>query len=98
MLGYFATAHIRPLPFFPATSYAYAKPVITPGKRATDPLAAAAKAWRGSGNDQFGAAEADDDWNAMVWRPPAEPLNDEWRMLAVEIFRPLLMHLQEDGE
>jgi hypothetical protein len=34
----------------------------------------------------------------MVWRPPAEPLNDEWRLLAVEIFRPLLTHLQEEEE
>jgi len=98
LLGYFATAHTRPLPVFPAASYAYAKPMVSPGKRATDPMSAAARAWHGNGNDQFGRPEAEDEWNAIVWRPPADPLNDEWRSLAVEIFRPLLTHMQEDEE
>jgi exodeoxyribonuclease V gamma subunit len=92
----YADGQTRPLPFFPATSAAFAAALrAAKPKTESEARESAEKQW--SGGD-YTASEGDDGWNRVIWRPPAEPLGAEWQSLAVQVFEPLFVHLTEEAK
>jgi exodeoxyribonuclease V gamma subunit len=92
LLELYALGQTHPLPFFPATSEAYADAIRPPKPKSPEEAASAAEAaWNGG----YMKGECEDGWHRVVWRPPAEPLSDEWREVTVRIFTPLLDHLEK---
>ncbi len=90
LLALYQRAHSEPLRFFPQTSLLFAKKEIA--KPAPDKNAESAAAeWHG--NDFSGGGECTDEWNALIWRNTAAPLDEDWRTLALAIYRPLLAAL-----
>ncbi len=87
LLALYEQAHREPLRFFPQTSLTFAEREIA--KPAADKNAdSAAATWHGS---DFGPrGECEDEWNALIWRNTPAPLDEDWRALALAIFRPLL--------
>ncbi|MDZ4184365.1 MAG: exodeoxyribonuclease V subunit gamma [Desulfuromonadales bacterium] len=76
----------RPLPFFPQSAYAYAAALEKTGD-ALKAQAAAAKVWK---QDEFSPlpGEEDDPYYRLCF--PADPLADDFTLLAQEVFNPLL--------
>jgi exodeoxyribonuclease V gamma subunit len=76
----------RPLPFFPQSAYAYAASLQKTGD-ALKAQAAAAKVWK---QEEFSPVpgEEDDPYYRLCF--PADPLADDFTLLAQEIFNPLL--------
>jgi exodeoxyribonuclease V gamma subunit len=84
-----------PLPFFPDSSYEFAKRTL--GER-EQPLAknvefARAK-WMGANNDP---GERDDPWIQLCFRGAVDPLDLRWQETALRIFEPLLAHREKIG-
>jgi len=89
-------AHAEALPLFPKSSLAYAETLLA---RPDDPaaaLTAAGAAWNGN-SFQRTRGEADDEWNALLWREHPNPLGVDFQQLAMVVFGPLLQHLTEEG-
>ena len=80
-----------PQPFFPDTSYAYAKESAS-GEEAA--IQKASKAWIG---DRF-RSESSSDSNSIVWRGQEDVLDAEFKRLAIVIFEPLLSYMDEIEE
>ncbi len=86
-LALYERAHSEPLRFFPQTSLSFAEKEIA--KPDADKNAeSAAAAWHGS--DFAGGGESADEWNALIWRNTPSPLDEDWRAIALAIYRPLL--------
>ena len=83
-----------PLPFFPESSYAFAKRTIEPTNRTElSALEAARLVWLGS---DFTSAECDDPWHQVCFRGREDVFDDEWQKTALRIFEPLLAHRSEE--
>jgi len=96
LLDFFATAHTRPLPFFPATSHKYADRLLCPSsQQSKSPEDAARDEWGDGRRKEHKQTDSVDDWNALVWRKPADPFEKDWKALAVRVFGPLLKHLSD---
>jgi exodeoxyribonuclease V gamma subunit len=79
----------RALPFFPESALIYATAELSPAKSArTSPLEKARFAWRGS-KWNGGQAEKGDIYFAFCF-PDRDPLNEEFKELALEVFGPML--------
>ena len=83
----------RPLPFFPNTSWAYAK-AISNGKTESTPIYLAERIWE---DHARGRGEREDTYFQACWGD-SSPLNDEFRELAVEIYGPMLKEIKNDNE
>ena len=83
----------KPLPFFPASSFAFAKPK---GKKS--PAEQAREKWEGDDFGDFGKGDAQDPYFNLCFRNVANPLDDEFAQLAAKIAGPLLTNLTEEPE
>ncbi len=80
----------KPLPLFPCSSLAFADYKLDQtGRKTRPPIDVASDQWFGSRHTQ---AEAEDEWNALVWRDVPDPLNEEFERVALAVFAPLLKH------
>ena len=77
----------RPVFFFPASSWAYANALLEKGRSDEDALRAARRLWLG---DDFRRGECDDSYYQCCFRG-MDPLGEEFKETAIEIFGPLLM-------
>lgn len=83
----------RPLPFFPRSSWDYARLVLEKGSPEGEALRKASEAWAG---DDYRRGENEDPYYHLCFRD-TDPLDDEFRRLARELFEPLLAHQKEVG-
>ena len=81
----------KPLPFFPASSFAFASPK---GKKT--PAEQALQAWEGNDDDDFGKGDSQDPYFSLCFRNVANPLDDEFERLAQQLVNPLLAHQVEE--
>src|SRR5690606_23516208 len=88
LLTLYARGHSEPLPFFPETSHAFADALIK-GKDREAAFQAAANAWA----PIRGQKEADNRWTRIFFSEA--PLNDDFAILAVDVFRPVLAHARK---
>jgi len=83
----------RPLPFFPRSSWAYARYVLEKGRPEGEALRKASETWAG---DDYRRGESEDPYYHLCFRA-TDPLGDAFRRLAVDVFAPLLAHRKEMG-
>jgi exodeoxyribonuclease V gamma subunit len=82
----------KPLPFFPASSFAFANPK---GKKS--PAEQALQAWAGNDDDDFGKGDSRDPYFNLCFRNVANPLDKEFEQLANQIVTPLLSYQTEEA-
>ena len=83
----------RPLPFFPRSSWAYARLVLERGSPEGEALRKASEIWVG---DDYRRGEREDPYYHLCFRD-TDPLDDEFQRLATDLFEPLLAHQKEVG-
>ncbi len=87
----------EPLPFFPRSSLAFVEQMLN-NKNGPSPLQKAQAKWRRSPEpwepDRGERPEADDPHFRFVFRNVAEPLDDDFQQLALQIFVPVLKGIQ----
>ena len=81
----------KPLPFFPASSFAFANPK---GKKS--PADSAQEKWDGDDFGDFGAGDSQDAYFNLCFRNAVNPLDEEFEQLAQQIVNPLLAHQTEE--
>jgi exodeoxyribonuclease V gamma subunit len=86
LLDRFLEGLVKPLPFFPESSFAYASSLLEKGKTPGEALQEAGKCW--TGND-FHRGECQEE-SYRVCFDEVDPLDTEFAALAVEIFEPIL--------
>jgi exodeoxyribonuclease V gamma subunit len=95
LLKLFRSGLEAPVHFFPETSHEYAHQKLT--KSLSDPsaLAKAGQKWRG-GNPprKYTKAESDDPYYDLSFRR-VDPLDDEFKKIALNVFAPLMEHSRE---
>lgn len=75
-----------PLPFFPQSSYAFAKQALNPRRR-SEPLKKARDAWE---TKPFHRGEKEDPYFNLAFRHLLDPLSKEMQDLSLRVFRPLI--------
>jgi len=83
----------RPLPFFPRSSWAYARLALEKGSPEGEALRKVSEAWAG---DDYRRGELEDPYYHLCFRD-IDPLDDEFQRLAVDVFEPLFAHQKEVG-
>ena len=84
----------RPLPFFPATSFAFATP---PGPRVKkSAMDLAQEKWDGDDFGDSAKGDSQDPYFNLCFRNVAEPLDAEFEALAKTIVEPLVAHRTEE--
>jgi len=83
----------KPLPFFPRSSWAYARLVLERGSPEGEALRKGQETWAG---DDYRRGEREDPYYHLCFRD-TDPLDDEFRRLAIDLFEPLLAHQKEVG-
>jgi exodeoxyribonuclease V gamma subunit len=81
---------IKPLHFFPRSSFAYAEAMEKHGDEGKA-LAAARRTW----DSDFGMSERDDPYFCLCFSK-VDPLDEEFRELAVEVFGPVLRNERKE--
>ena len=84
----------KPLPFFPATAFAFVSEPSSRSKKS--PADLAQEKWAGGEFDDFGKGEAQDPYFNLCFRNAANPLDDEFEQLAKQIVEPLRAHQTEE--
>ena len=82
----------QPLPFFPASSFAFANPK---GKRS--PAEQAQEKWEGGEDDDFVKGDLQDLYFNLCFRNTINPLDEEFERLAKTVVEPLLAHQTEES-
>ena len=82
----------KPLPFFPASSFAFANPK---GKKT--PADSAQEKWDGDDFGDFGAGDSQDPYFNLCFRNAANPLDEEFEQLAQQIVNPLVLHQEKES-
>jgi exodeoxyribonuclease V gamma subunit len=85
---------VKPLHFFPRSSWDYAQLVLDKGKSLEDGLTKAHNTWEG--ND-FTSGEREDAYYQLCFGK-INPLDSEFQRIAEEVFGPLLEHQNEIEE
>jgi len=82
----------QPLPFFPASSFAFANPKgkKSPGEKAQEK-------WDGNEDEDVGKGDSRDAYFNLCFRNTANPLDEEFERLAKQIVEPLLAHQTEES-
>ena len=91
LLEEYWTGLVRPLHFFPESSWIYAHMTLEKNKPRENALRSACKTWRGS---EYSRGECEDPYHQLCFRN-TDPLDSEFRRIAEEIFRPLIGHQRE---
>lgn len=81
---------MKPLHFFPASSYTYADIILRKNKPKADALKAASNKWLGS---DFSRGESEDPYYRQCFER-IDPIDERFEHLAVEVFTPLFEHAQ----
>ena len=81
----------RPLHFFPDSSWAYAHVLLEKNKPGENALNAARRTWTGS---EYSRGECEDPFYQLCFRN-TDPLDSEFRRIAVDVFTPLIEHQKE---
>ena len=92
LLDYFWEGQHHPIPFFLNSSYAYAQQFLKnqyTDKKSKDPIDEALKQWT-SGPFKQGT-DSEDSYHDLAFRGQ-DPFNDRFKLIAQEIFEPLLNH------
>jgi exodeoxyribonuclease V gamma subunit len=94
LLGLFDQGLVRPIRFFPNSSYEYAEHLLN--NAATEPAALnkAKRKWRGSPFTDYATGESNDPYYDLCFRQ-SEPLDEVFEDIAVRVFSPLLAHCRE---
>jgi exodeoxyribonuclease V gamma subunit len=82
----------KPLPFFPASSFAFANPK---GKR--PPAEKAQEKWDGDEDGDFDKGDSQDPYFNLCFRNAANPLDEEFERLAQQIVNPLILHQTKEA-
>jgi len=91
LLDLYALGLTKPLPFFPASSFAFANPK---GKKT--PTEQALAAWEGNEDEDLGKGDLENPYFDLCFRNVANPLDDEFELLAKTVVEPLLAHRTEE--
>ncbi len=81
----------KPLPFFPASSFAFANPK---GKKS--PAEKAQEKWEGNDDDDYSKSDSQDPYFNLCFRNVPNPLDEEFQELAEKMVAPLLAHQTEE--
>jgi len=84
---------VRPLHFFPDSSWTYAYMILEKNKPGENALSSARKTWTGS---EYNRGECEDPSYQRCFRN-TDPLDSEFRRIAEEVFSPLIEHQREIG-
>ncbi|MGD9300262.1 MAG: exodeoxyribonuclease V subunit gamma [Desulfobacterales bacterium] len=85
----------KPLHFFPESSYEYAEHLLNKSASDSAALAKAGLKWRGGNSSKkFTFVESDDPYYDLCFRR-ADPLDDEFKKIAVKVFEPLIAYSRE---
>ncbi|MBW1678702.1 MAG: exodeoxyribonuclease V subunit gamma [Deltaproteobacteria bacterium] len=82
---------LKPLHFFPESSWEYGRLVLEKGKPENRAMSDARKKWRGS---EFSRGEGEDVFYRLCFGK-IDPLDSEFKKIAKGIFRPMLRHQNE---
>ncbi len=86
---------IKPLHFFPETSWEFAVRMIEKNKSKAEAIKAAQRKWRSDDQD-YGWFESSDSYYQLCFdKIEPDPLDDEFQNLAMEVFQPLIEHQSE---
>jgi exodeoxyribonuclease V gamma subunit len=91
LLGRYWEGLQGPLHFFPRSSWTYARHVLQKGRPEEEALDRASNIYVG---DDYRRGEAKDPYYHLCFRD-TDPLDDEFRRLALDLFGPLLSHEKE---
>ena len=90
LLEFYFFGLTKPLPFFPASAFAF---VSEPSSRTKkSPADLAQEKWEGGEFDDFGKGESQDPYFNLCFRNVVNPLDEEFETLAKNIIEPLLEH------
>jgi len=85
---------IRPVPFFPESSHAYAKKLMESDADEFAAMKAASGKWYGA-DSQFGyTPESLQESFEIVWRGDRNPLDDQFRHIAQNVYHPLYSNVE----
>jgi len=84
---------VRPLHFFPDSSWTYAHMILEKNKPGENALSSARKTWTGS---EYNRGECEDPSYQRCFRN-TDPLDSEFRRIAEEVFSPLIEQQREIG-
>jgi exodeoxyribonuclease V gamma subunit len=82
---------MRPLHFFPESSWAYAHTFLKKGKTREDALRSACNAWAGS---DYSRGEREDPYYQLCFSS-TDPLDSDFQRISEEVFRPVLKYQRE---
>jgi exodeoxyribonuclease V gamma subunit len=91
LLGHYRAGLVRPLPFFPRSSWIYAEHVLDKGKEGEEAVARARAEWMGS---EFSRGEREDLYYRQCFQY-IDPFDDEFCRVAVDILEPVLTDREE---
>jgi len=78
-----------PLHFFPNSSYEYAEQLLRKSAPESTALSRAARIWVGSDFSKYNRGESNDPYYSLCFRH-SSPLDTDFQINAVKIFKPLL--------
>jgi len=84
----------RPLPFFPESSWAYAEALVEKGQEEQTALEKARRAWQST---PFSKRGEDRDPYTRLCFGHCDPLDEEFRHIALGVFEPLMAHRKRIG-
>jgi len=91
LLGEYWAGLVRPLHFFPDSSWTYAHMILERDKTGENALSSARKTWTGT---EYNRGECEDPFYQLCFRN-TDPLDSEFRRIAEEVFKPLIEHQRE---
>ena len=94
LLDLFCEGLMRPIHFFPDSSFEYAEHVLNKTASRPAALKKAERKWRGSPFARYAKGESDDPYYDLCFRH-SEPLDEIFEDIAVRVFSPLLAHCRE---
>ncbi len=95
MAGLFLRGLEKPLPFFPETSFVYARLILDKKKKETYAMEKARETWLGN-EFRAGTGEYEDDYYQLCFGS-TDPLDRAFRDLALKIYAPLLSAIKKIG-
>ena len=95
LLSLFRCGLEEPIHFYPDTSYEYAEHKLNKSGSDQSALAKAGLKWRGGDSlKKYTQAESDDPYYDLCFRR-MDPLDDEFKKIALTVFEPILEHSKE---
>lgn len=91
LLDFYWQGLVRPIHFFPKSAWEYAEVLLREGKSEEDAIKNAAREWEG--ND-FYHGESKDPYYELCFRY-TNPIDDEFQLIARQVFMPLFEHRSE---